>query len=280
QKSKSLRSKAFHLVSDFTSFIFSPISDKPSKELNSEDDLNESGESESDGEDSDDALDGPDTSSFSAFLYSLLGSSDSQRSSTVDGEIASSETASESASMKEEIRRKSILSRGRRVLGKALHQAARMGGFRQAPKSSSDTTFPNSDEASEQDGIAMQTLNAYETAPPPDNDLQETSEPSQLISEKTRSFLHSSLPVIVRGRKWLLLYSTWRHGISLSTLYRRSTLWPGLSLLVVGDRKGAVFGGLVEAPMIPMNKKKYQGTNTSFVFSDICGQPAVYRPTG
>lgn len=26
--------------------------------------------------------------------------------------------------------------------------------------------------------------------------------------------------------------STWRHGISLSTLYRRSMIWPGLSLLV------------------------------------------------
>ncbi|MBO8831430.1 TLD domain-containing protein, partial [Staphylococcus aureus] len=56
-----------------------------------------------------------------------------------------------------------------------------------------------------------------------------------------------------------MLYSTWRHGISLSTLYRKSLLWPGLSLLVVGDRKGSVFGGLVEAPLIPTDKK-YQGT--------------------
>lgn len=27
---------------------------------------------------------------------------------------------------------------------------------------------------------------------------------------------------------------------------------------VVGDRKGAVFGGLVEAPLRPTNKRKYQ----------------------
>jgi len=27
---------------------------------------------------------------------------------------------------------------------------------------------------------------------------------------------------------------------------------------VVGDRKGAVFGGLVEAPLRPSNKRKYQ----------------------
>lgn len=31
---------------------------------------------------------------------------------------------------------------------------------------------------------------------------------------------------------YVVICSTWRHGISLSTLYRRSMLWPGLSLLV------------------------------------------------
>jgi hypothetical protein len=29
---------------------------------------------------------------------------------------------------------------------------------------------------------------------------------------------------------------------------------------IVGDKKGAVFGGLVEAPLQPTNKKKYQVT--------------------
>ncbi|MFS8031078.1 hypothetical protein Hanom_Chr17g01541531 [Helianthus anomalus] len=53
------------------------------------------------------------------------------------------------------------------------------------------------------------------------------SEPSQLMTEDTRASLYVALPVISRGKKWVLLYSTWRHGISLSTLYRRSNLSPG-----------------------------------------------------
>ncbi|KHN14549.1 Oxidation resistance protein 1 [Glycine soja] len=88
--------------------------------------------------------------------------------------------------------------------------------------------------------------------------LPEISEPSMLVSEDVRNVVYASLPALIHGRKWLMLYSTWKHGISLSTLYRRSMFWPGLSLLVVGDRKGAVFGGLVEAPLRPSNKRKYQ----------------------
>ncbi|XP_072055743.1 oxidation resistance protein 1 isoform X2 [Arachis hypogaea] len=56
-------------------------------------------------------------------------------------------------------------------------------------------------------------------------------------------------------------------------------LWPGLSLLVVGDRIGAVFGSLVEVPLRPSNKK-YQGTNSTFVFTNISSHPVIYRPTG
>lgn len=77
---------------------------------------------------------------------------------------------------------------------------------------------------------------------------------------------------------------------------------------VVGDRKGAVFGGLVEAPLRPTSKKKYQvllkhnfiylvhlatisfyvlltlvteqGTNNTFVFTNKSGHPVIFRPTG
>jgi len=78
----------------------------------------------------------------------------------------------------------------------------------------------------------------------------------------------------------MLVYSTWRHGISLSTLYRRSRLCAGYSLLIVGDRRGAVFGGLVEAPLQPIIKRKYQGTNECFVFTNVEGRPVICRPTG
>ncbi|CAN1121738.1 Oxidation resistance protein 1 [Linum perenne] len=54
---------------------------------------------------------------------------------------------------------------------------------------------------------------------------------------------------------------------------------PQHPLSVVGDRKGAVFGGLVEAPLRPTTKK-YQGTNTTFVFTNTSGSPVIFRPTG
>ncbi|KAK9949601.1 hypothetical protein M0R45_005118 [Rubus argutus] len=152
--------------------------------------------------------------------------------------------------MKASSGKKSLFSKGKHTLSKAMYQAARFGGHMQN---------------------AQKPVTLIH--------LPDISEPSLLLTEKTRSALYSSLPALVQGRQWLLLYSTWRHGISLSTLYRRSMLWPGLSLLVVGDRKGAVFGGLVEAPLRPTNKK-YQGTNDSFVFTNTPGHPVMYRPTG
>ncbi|CAK9174956.1 unnamed protein product [Ilex paraguariensis] len=88
------------------------------------------------------------------------------------------------------------------------------------------------DISNSKDGeISMQTLNE----PAPSETLPETSEPSLLLSEKTRGALYVALPALAQGKKWVLLYSTWRHGISLSTLYRRSMLCPGLTLLLSED---------------------------------------------
>lgn len=110
--------------------------------------------------------------------------------------------------------------------------------------------------------------------------LPELSEASLLLTESLRSFLDSELPTLVQGQSWVLLYSTWRHGISLLTLYRRSTFCPGPCLLVARDAQGTVLGGLLEAPLQPSNKKKYQGTNDTFVFTNVSGKPVLFRPTG
>ncbi|KOM47512.1 hypothetical protein LR48_Vigan07g121600 [Vigna angularis] len=65
-----------------------------------------------------------------------------------------------------------------------------------------------------------------------DHHLLAIFEPSMLVSNGLRDAVYASLPVVLHSRKWLLLYSTSKHGISLSTLYRRSMLRPGVSLLV------------------------------------------------
>ncbi|XWS41563.1 hypothetical protein CRYUN_Cryun17cG0092900 [Craigia yunnanensis] len=230
-------------------------------------------------EDDGDLVGGPDTSSFTAFLYSLLSSSESGHNLDPDDQNDNQEETGDVSDriMKENGGRKSLLSRGKQSL-RALYQASRISGYRnQGHKDDSDMKSDDEGDA-KFDGLEMRHIQDVKE-PLALGDLPETSEPSLLLTEKTRNALYASLPALVQGRKWLLLYSTWRHGISLSTLYRRSMLWSGPSLLVVGDRKGAVFGGLVEAPLKPTNKK-YQGTNSTFVFTDIPGEPVIFRPTG
>lgn len=110
--------------------------------------------------------------------------------------------------------------------------------------------------------------------------LPSMSDTSSLLTEDIRSFLHPALPTLAKGRQWVLLYSTEKHGISLLTLYRNSNLMSGPCLLVAGDREGAIFGGLMTAPLLPTPKKKYQGTSESFVFTNVGGEPAVFHSTG
>ncbi|XP_022739523.1 uncharacterized protein LOC111291779 isoform X3 [Durio zibethinus] len=315
-KKKSLRSKAVHFVTDLTTVLLNPISDKPSTPPhpppeNASESKRSQPETESIGkEDDGDLVNGPDTSSFTAFLYSLLSSSESGHNLNLDQQNDNQEETGDASDtiMKENGRRKSLFSRGKQSL-RALYQATRISGYKnQDTKDDSDMKSDDEGDA-KFDGLEMRHMQNVKE-PLALGDLPETSEPSLLLSEKTRSALYASLPALVQGRKWLLLYSTWRHGISLSTLYRRSMLWPGLSLLrycykyetniyitlsrnvipmvkcrilvfwghVVGDRKGAVFGGLIEAPLKPTNKK-YQGTNSTFVFTNRPGDPVVFHPT-
>ncbi|XP_047941466.1 oxidation resistance protein 1 isoform X1 [Salvia hispanica] len=103
---------------------------------------------------------------------------------------------------------------------------------------------------------------------------------SVFISPDLYEFLEASLPNIVKGCQWALLYSTARHGISLNTLIRKSADLNGPSLLITGDKKGAVFGGLFDCPLKATSKRKYQGTNQSFVFTTIYGESRLFRATG
>ncbi|KAL6497769.1 hypothetical protein OROHE_027008 [Orobanche hederae] len=80
---------------------------------------------------------------------------------------------------------------------------------------------------------------------------------SLFVSRDLYQFFEASLPNIVKGCEWVLLYST-----------------------IAGDKQGAVFGGLLDCPLKPTAKRKYQGTNQSFVFTTVYGEPRLFRPTG
>ncbi|KAL9241534.1 hypothetical protein vseg_015638 [Gypsophila vaccaria] len=310
-KQRSLRSKAVNLVSDFTTVLLNPISDKPSKKSpNGNEAEIEKNEAESiliteEGS----SVGGPDTSSFTAFLYSLL--KDDYFSADRDNDQLNNNNKAESAADESELEsepevdrdskngvqsvaesgnvnvvkegsgRRGLLSRGKQTVSKAMSYAARLAWYRNQSsqrKPNSDVEEGN-DKGERKDGGGELASAETNDVPVSLDDLPDMSEPSMLLTSDTRMKLYASLPCLVKGLKWVLLYSTWRHGVSLSTLYRKSRLCPGPSLLVVGDGGGAVFGGLVEAPLKP-NIKKYQGSVSSFLFTDAHGQPAIYHPTG
>ncbi|KAF4370592.1 hypothetical protein F8388_020178 [Cannabis sativa] len=292
-RKQSMRSKAAHFVSDLTTVFLNPISDKPSKSqptspspVSVDETESKRNQVESIGEEgSEDVGVGPDTSSFSAFLYSLLSSPKSGDNPNLDEKVdekVEQANPPPNSAMKENSGRRSLFSKGKQTLGRVVSQAARISGYRnQDRRGDSNLRIDGNNNANNDNsgGVEMRPIQKV-NEPESSGDFPGVSEPSLLLSENTRTALYASLPPLVQGRKWILLYSTWRHGISLSTLYRRSMIWPGLSLLVVGDRKGAVFGGLVEAPLNPTNKKKYQGSNTTFVFTDRPGHPVIFHPTG
>ncbi|WJX10797.1 hypothetical protein P8452_01476 [Trifolium repens] len=103
---------------------------------------------------------------------------------------------------------------------------------------------------------------------------------SCFISIELNNFFESCLPKLVKGCKRVLLYSTLKHGTSLRTLIRKSAQLTTPGLLVVGDKQGAVFGALLDCPLIPTTRPKYQGTHQTFVFTNIDGHPRIFRPTG
>eukprot|EP00850_Spirogloea_muscicola_P000092 SM000001S04494 [mRNA] locus=s1:506245:507817:- [translate_table: standard] len=106
------------------------------------------------------------------------------------------------------------------------------------------------------------------------------SHQSELLLDAHRRALCCALPAIAIGREWVLLYSSQRHGISLATMYRRSQMLAGPSLLVVGDKRGAVFGGLLSTVLKPSSRKKYLGSSDSFVFTDVTGKLELFLSTG
>ncbi|XP_051202455.1 uncharacterized protein [Lolium perenne] len=220
---------------------------------------------------------GPDTSSFKAFLLSFMSASSSSIDSTetIPEQNLDMEYPTLTPVGRGNKERKGLLSRGKHSIGKIINKAGRIGRFRQKP-----THVIDSEIASQTWSVSSELDLKRSKESASNHKLPAMSEPSMLLSETMRNDLYPSLPLLVQGKNWMLVYSTWRHGISLSTLYRRSMLCAGDSLLIIGDKKGAVFGGLVEAPLRPIMQRKYQGTKNCFVFTNVAGHPVIYRSTG
>ncbi|RWW29780.1 hypothetical protein GW17_00005684 [Ensete ventricosum] len=142
----SLGSKAAHLVSDITTVLLNPISDEPSKPRVK--DLETRSIEKEDSQEDSEVPDGPDTSSFTAFLISLLSSSNPSNHPMEDlnehhaeaGERTSNSAPNENSG------RMSLLARGKRTFGKAIHKAAKISGFRQNSEPKIDHSIINEPE--------------------------------------------------------------------------------------------------------------------------------------
>ncbi|KAJ7559913.1 hypothetical protein O6H91_04G106600 [Diphasiastrum complanatum] len=233
--------------------------------------------------DSRDEFRGPDTTSLSAFLYSFFSSSEAEGHGA-DDQLFRQRLDEDSRSRFSSGQLRLAASASNQILQKEtlddiVRKKGISSGFEDEDLEEADWHLVSKHEV----GNQLRTDSQAQTQKPLNVcilKLPSMSETSSLLSEPLRQSLLSALPTLARGRQWTLIYSTQRHGISLLTLYRRSSILPGPCLLVTGDTKGAVFGGLLSAPLMPTPKKKYQGTSETFVFTDVSGQPELYHPTG
>ena len=216
---------------------------------------------------------GPDTSSLSAFLMNLLSSDKNDKQGGEGGIFGFGRSASRSAAVASHSGDQTPDHARQR--GEQEEGNTQRGEFYDVDwllvdehvKASNPVSIPSRPQKRQLASISADRL-------------PRMSDSSSLLSDDIRCCIHPALPTLAKGRRWVLLYSTEKHGMSLLTLYRNSNIVTGPLLLVAGDREGAVFGGLITAPLVPSPKKKYQGTSDSFVFSNVSGQSTIFFPTG
>lgn len=99
------------------------------------------------------------------------------------------------------------------------------------------------------------------------------SEESNLISVEDMRGISLHMPLRHRQKKWVLLYSTLRDGISMQTLLRKSK-GKAPTVLLVRDMKKHVFGAFCSEPW--RISSRYYGTGETFVFR-VEPNPAVWH---
>lgn len=101
---------------------------------------------------------------------------------------------------------------------------------------------------------------------------------SRLFGPEDPKKLSENLPARLYGCKWNLIYSTFTHGISSSTLLRASREGGGSSLLIIKDYLGYVFGAFASHPWSNPEPKFY-GNGECFLFT-LHPDFVVYRWSG
>jgi hypothetical protein len=154
---------------------------------------------------------GPDTSSFTAFLISLLSPDSQSDHMEKDLSSESSENPNQASTSEPKLTKgkKGFISRGKQSIGKIFNKAARISGLRLSSELKSEGNSIDHKETVAQETepeTAPATVPGPAESAPQQSDSPLMSEPSVLMSEDMKTALYSSLPVLVQGRHWILLY--------------------------------------------------------------------------
>lgn len=103
-------------------------------------------------------------------------------------------------------RKKSLFSKGKQSLSRAMYQAAKFGGFRSQGSDRKGNSNLKYNDGNDIKVVGDEFKPVHNMNEPARTNIPDISEPSVLLSEKTRSALYLSLPALVQGRKWVLLY--------------------------------------------------------------------------
>lgn len=88
---------------------------------------------------------------------------------------------------------------------------------------------------------------------------------SRLFGPEDPKKISENLPARIYGNKWKLIYSSFKHGISSSTLIRSSRDHGGPNLLIIKDDMGYVFGAFSSHAWYNAEPKFY-GNGECFLF--------------
>ena len=146
------------------------------------------------------------------------------------------------------------------------HQHQQMNDGRERHNSSpapfDGSTRPDSSSSSAAAAVDPSKSSSYVVA---DAETPKLNLPSALLTnDVTLQRMAGALPVRLRHSNWTLLYSTERHGVSLTTFFNK-TKRKGPSYLVVEDDAGFRFGAFISDSWEP--QRSYYGTGECFLFT-------------